>query len=260
MYPEHLFSIFGVGINSYLLAYISGFFASIGLALVLTREKRLPHTLVIDLCFLVAAAAYTGGRLYYAVLFQKLSGWEVFTGRGVASIGAICGVLFAVLLFVRVHPKIRSQAFDYVDISVTSVALYSVFARIGCFSAGCCHGKPAYDLPWAVIFSKPSCGCIFKGIPVHPTQLYMAAGNFCILILLLRLRNRQNFRGNLLWVYGICYGLLRFAVEFFRGDVRPMIGALSWNQWICLGFVIIGSLMLVRKFRSLRALRLTPSS
>lgn len=251
MYPEPLFYISGAGFNCYLIAYSVGFFASFGLAMLLTKEKGLPQAVMADMCFLSAAAAYIGGRLYFASLFEKLSGWDLFTGSGVASMGAINGVLFIALIVVHVHPKTRCKPFDYMDIGVTCIPLYSIFARIGCFSAGCCHGKPAYNLPWAVIFSHPSSGCIFKGIPVHPTQLYLAAGNFCILILLLNLRNHPNFKGALLWVYLLCYGLLRFMIEFYRGDVRPMIGVLSWNQWICLGFVLIGGIMLARRRREL---------
>jgi phosphatidylglycerol:prolipoprotein diacylglycerol transferase len=260
MCPEAIFVLSDIRINGYLLAYSVGFFVTFGMAIVLAKEKGLPQMLVTDLSFLSAAAAYIGGRLYYAVLFQKLRGWDVFTGKGAASLGAIIGVLSVILLFVHIHPKTRSDPSDYTDISAPCIALYSVFARIGCFSAGCCHGKPAYELPWAVIFTHPSSGCIFKGIPVHPAQLYEIAGDMCIFILLLTVRNRPIFRGNLLWVYGLGYGLIRFVIEFYRGDVRPMIGALSWNQWICLCFMLTGGIMLVRRFMRRGALPLTSSS
>jgi phosphatidylglycerol:prolipoprotein diacylglycerol transferase len=39
--------------------------------------------------------------------------------------------------------------------------------------------------------------------------------NFLILLLL---RKRQTFRGEVFWSYVILYSILRFFVEFFRGD------------------------------------------
>ena len=51
-------------------------------------------------------------------------------------------------------------------------------------------------------------------------------------------------RGYLLASYFLGYGTLRFVVEFVRGDLRPFLGPLSLNQWLCAGFVAAGLLLI----------------
>lgn len=97
-------------------------------------------------------------------------------------------------------------------------------------------------------FTHPATACIYKGLPVHPTQLYHVAANLTIFSLLMALRKRHSLKGTLIWVYFLAYGLLRFVVEFYRGDVRPMVGVLSINQVLCLVFIALGGGMLARRF------------
>ena len=59
---------------------------------------------------------------------------------------------------------------------------------------------------------------VMHGIPVHPTQLYEVAGNLAIFAGLGVFYRRKRFDGQIFWLYVLSYGLLRFAVEFFRGD------------------------------------------
>ena len=69
--------------------------------------------------------------------------------------------------------------------------------------------------------------------PLHPTQLYEAAGELAIFGVLLLLRgagasrprrrgHRRNASarkpGTLILLYAVLYGLLRFGVELYRGD------------------------------------------
>jgi phosphatidylglycerol:prolipoprotein diacylglycerol transferase len=58
---------------------------------------------------------------------------------------------------------------------------------------------------------------------MHPVQLYEAAGNlliFFILNFLLSNRRSAGRGGRVLAAYAALYALLRFSVEFFRGDDR----------------------------------------
>ena len=99
--------------------------------------------------------------------------------------------------------------------------------------AGCCYGKHAEDLPWAVTFLDPE-SLARIGIPLHPTQLYESAGEFINFLILITLRKRQAFKGQLFWSYLLIYSVVRFTVEFFRGDeVRGFLfGNISISQGI----------------------------
>ena len=56
------------------------------------------------------------------------------------------------------------------------------------------------------------------GIPVHPTEIYEALGNVAIFLGLSLFYRRKRFDGQIWWWYVLSYGVLRFVVEFFRGD------------------------------------------
>jgi len=243
MYPEPLFYILGQPINFYALIGFLGCLLSLGLGIALTRRRDMPPAIVLDMWLIAIVAAVLGGellpRLPAAFGGPRMGSW---------SLAGIVSVLCSLSIFSALHPATRLRPLEALDIAVVSMAPFHVLLRLGCFSAGCCHGKPAYGLPWAVTFTNPASASIYKGIPVHPTQLYHAAANLLIVILLLKLFKRPAFRGALMWVYLLAYGLLRFVIEFYRGDVRPMVGFLSLNQVVCLAFIFVGGTMLARRF------------
>jgi phosphatidylglycerol:prolipoprotein diacylglycerol transferase len=78
----------------------------------------------------------------------------------------------------KVHPWI------FADIASPGIALGLSIASIGCFSSGCCYGKPT-QLPWAITFTNPYVSenlGVPLHIPLHPTQLYTATGAFILFI------------------------------------------------------------------------------
>ncbi len=87
-------------------------------------------------------------------------------------------------------------------------------------------------------------------LPVYPTQLMESAGELALFVLLLILRRNKRFHGQLLATWLVGYALLRFTVEFFRGDVirnflfkwpteaDPVI--LSTSQTVSLGIFLTG--------------------
>lgn len=92
--------------------------------------------------------------------------------------------------------------------------------RIGCFLVGDDYGRPT-SLPWGVAFPE--------GLPpttarVHPTQIYEGLGLALLAVLLVRWRRGGVTDRVVLGRYLLIGGLLRFAVEFLRIDVRVLAG------------------------------------
>jgi phosphatidylglycerol:prolipoprotein diacylglycerol transferase len=115
--------------------------------------------------------------------------------------------------------------------------------RIGCLMAGCCYGN-ATSACW---------GIHLHGANRHPTQLIESLGLFIISFYLLRSRaSLKSFS-----FYFIGYGVLRFGIEVLRGDeIRGLWGALTPSQWISLGLILLGIILLVsRKFNELQVLQ-----
>ena len=145
---------------------------------------------------------------------------------------------------------------------IPQIALAQGFGRIGCFLAGCCYGKPT-DSHFGVVF--PVEAIAPSGIPLIPTQLISAAGDFLIFAILLLLsyfatdylkvrkgeeelldkdavtKKLRFFQPlSMSGMYLILYGIGRFAIEFLRADPRRTALGLTSNQYVSIVFVIAG--------------------
>lgn len=82
---------------------------------------------------------------------------------------------------------------------------------------------------------------------MHPTQLYSSLGLFAIFAFLIWLRKRRTFPGELLWSYTLVYSIVRFFMEFLRGDPRGSVlgGLLSSAQAIGIFLAGISVVMLL---------------
>jgi len=114
------------------------------------------------------------------------------------------------------------------DACAPGIAIGNFFGRQGCFAAGCCWGKPT-TLPWGVKFTEA--GHAITGVPtdtyLHPTQLYESFAMFIVFLFLLWLHKRRRFSGEVILTYALLYSIIRFVIEFFRGDPRGDILGLT---------------------------------
>jgi phosphatidylglycerol:prolipoprotein diacylglycerol transferase len=94
------------------------------------------------------------------------------------------------------------------------------------------------DLPWGMVF--PGAG----DAPRHPSQLYQLLLEGLLLFVLLWWYARSGpARGRVAAAFLVGYGVLRFAVEFFR-EPDAHLGlldlGLSMGQWLCVPMVLAG--------------------
>ena len=254
MLPHPLFTFRGYPVSAYLvclgLAMITGW----TLAWVTARRVSIPYRFIWDAWFGSAALAWLGARSWHFLLTVIPGGsaahhsWSSPDAAGVASIGAIAAFLLALAILVRIDRRIRHRSEAALDCFLPGLAGAEAVARLGCFSAGCCHGCPAYGLPWAVTFPMDS-GCSFAGIPVHPTQIYQSLGCGFLALFLYAIAgsNRSSaFPISGLAVYSLGYGALRFVTEGFRGDQSPILAGLSLNQILSLALLGTGLVLVFR--------------
>ena len=126
------------------------------------------------------------------------------------------GIAFA-LWYLRKH---RIPTWKIGDLAGPALALGHGFGRIGCFSAGCCFGREC-DVPWGVTFQNEyahNLTGIPQGTVLHPTQLYEAFLNFANFLILFFILKRKRFDGQVFSLYIVNYSVIRYFVEFYRGD------------------------------------------
>jgi phosphatidylglycerol:prolipoprotein diacylglycerol transferase len=128
------------------------------------------------------------------------------------------------------------------------IALGHVVGRFGCLFAGCCYGRET-SVPWAIKFTDPFAAANVGtplNVPLHPTQLYEAAAELVILIVLLTTERRnRGFAGRTFWLYMLLYAISRFIIEFYRGDERGTVGMFSTSQFISILLAPLAIAMLV---------------
>jgi len=243
-----------IGVHSYGVLIAVGLALGIVLAYRQARRVGLDAGRMLDAAFWMTLAGLVASRLAYVIVnvrdFARVCADGTATASGTTrTFGRVlsdCGRVFAVwqggLVFLGGvagaawvayrFAKREGWSFAVVgDLFAPALALGHAFGRVGCYAAGCCFGK-ASDVAWAVAFPRGSVafdelttvGAIIPGAgvtpPLHPTQLYEAAGELVIGIALVALRRRVAHRpGALLIGYLAAYAVLRFVVELFRGDV-----------------------------------------
>jgi len=133
------------------------------------------------------------------------------------------------------------------DAFAPGIAAGHALGRLGCFLAGCCWGKPT-DVAWAVTFTDPYSARVVGvplGVPLHPAQLYEATAEVVIFVFLVFLWRRRSFSGQVFVAYLMLYAVVRFVIEFFRGDPRGdylFHGALSQAQVISVALFVAAGL------------------
>jgi phosphatidylglycerol:prolipoprotein diacylglycerol transferase len=202
---------------------------------------------IIDIAFYILLTALIGARLLFILMnlqeytAHPLDIFKIWQG-GLVFYG---GLLPAVAIGIWYIKRLGLPLWQMADICAPSLALGHAFGRIGCFLAGCCYGQ-ACTLPWAVTFTDPR-SLAPQGIPLHPIQLYSVLGLLALFALLLFLRKKKTFQGELFWTYIFCYAVGRFFLEFLRGDDRGSVlgGILSTTQAISIPLAGISVAMLL---------------
>lgn len=177
------------------------------------------------------------GPGYYLTSFRGLL--ELFRAGGIFY-GGLLGALAAGVFFVRVK---KVPFLDFADAAAPAVALGQAVGRLGCLAAGCCWGSRCTK-PWAITFTDPHAGenvGVPMGVPLHPTQLYEAAGLFVLLGLILAF-GRGRVPGRTFSLYLVGAAVLRFVVELYRGDPRGTVAGtdLSTSQGIAVALFAVG--------------------
>lgn len=170
--------------------------------------------------------------------YNSLDIWDtlmqMFKG-GFVFYGGLLGGFLGVLIYAKQF-KISFKSLILTLIPV--VPLIHAIGRIGCLFAGCCYGMEYHGFG-AIIFEDSILAP--NGVPLFPMQIVEAIFNFIIFIVLLLTYKKFTGTYKTLGLYCILYSILRFTLEFFRGDlIRGIYFSLSTSQWISIALFVVG--------------------
>ena len=237
MYPE-LFSIGKFTIYTYGVFVALGFF--VGMQYIVKHSKNIINKQqVYDFLFYMILVGIIGARLFYVCLdlsyylSHPLEIIQVWKG-GLVYYGGFIAVL--VLTFFYFKNK-KINVLKLMDVFAPALALGHLFGRIGCFFSGCCYGK--------------NTDCFLAISQKHPTQLYEALGNLIIFFILHNFLKKSHRDGYVFVLYMLLYSILRFGVEFFRGDDRGIfVFGLSPAQNISIIIFMIAMTFIFNMYRN----------
>ncbi len=248
-----------LAIRWYALAYIAGILLGWYYARRLVAAPSLwgtrPHPDLRDIDDLVTWATLgiiAGGRLGFVLIYKPgyyldhpLDALKVWEG-GMSFHGGMVGVLVAGLLFARSRNLSRLALFD---IMCTVVPVGLLFGRIANFINGELWGRPS-NVSWAMVF--PGAG----PEPRHPSQLYQAAMEGALLLIVLAIAVRMGALkrpGMACGIFGVGYGLARIVGEEFRmpdAQLGFFFGGLTMGMLLSVPMVLVGALLIARAMRA----------
>jgi len=211
-----------------------------------TRRARLVNVhadIIADVTLWLMVGGIVGARVVYVTTYWKTQFAdqpfsEVFMVQhgGLVYYGGLIGSSLAGIAYLTWK---KAPVWKIGDILAPSIALGSMFGRIGCLLNGCCYGY-ACDLPWAIHFPATH---ETEGKAVHPTEIYDALLNLILYLGLAWLfRHRRKFDGQIFAIYLMVYAIFRSIAEAFRGDypVDHIHGGITSAQLLSIPMFIVG--------------------
>jgi len=160
-------------------------------------------------------------------------------------------VLFSLFAYIYAKKIFKNNYKKILAISFIGMSLYQAIGKLGCFSAGCCFGKPTsffLGLKFKYLGRKIH---PYAGVKIHPTQLYESFFDLLNFLLLFILLKKKVENRKIISLYFINYGLIRFFEEYLRGDLgrgylvksSSSLLSLSTPQLYSLIFIVFGTVL-----------------
>ena len=247
--------LFGRQIGLYVILAICGALVAGTWACYTARKRGYDDNPTVIILLFGALGAFLGGFLLYGafnfqLLLELMNNRAEYSFReflvalrlvfgGTVFFGGLMGGLLGGFITAQL---MKLPLGEYADMLTPAIPLFHVFGRIGCFLAGCCFGV---ESNFGVVFQN-SLIAEANGVRRLPIQLVESALNLLLFLLLAYLLKKNKWQGRLLPLYIILYSVMRFILEFWRGDTaRGFVLGISTSQFISLTLIILCVLFLV---------------
>lgn len=212
----------------------------------LIRNTHIPTDQYLDLLFFLFLCIIAGGRIGYVLFYQSVDLWShpshlLYLWRGGMSFhGALAGFVIGTTLAAN---RLNLPALWLFDFFAPLIPPCLGLGRIGNLINAELIGRPT-QMPWGVIYPQ------IDSIVRHPSQIYEAFGEgFVLWYILNRCLPARYGDGVLSSIFLLCYGSMRFALEFFRQPDSQLgfvlFHAITMGQILSLPMIAIGTLLLI---------------
>ncbi len=252
MQPSPIFVRIGpITVYWYGVLIVLGSLLAAQIASRLSRRNGHDPEIAWNLLIVCLVTGVLGARIYHII-----SSWEYYRANpgemfslqmsGFGIFGAVLGGSIGLWIYAK-HEKL--QFLEWADYIAPGLILAQSIGRWGNFFNQELYGHPT-DLPWGIYIAPEHRLPGFEAFErFHPTFLYESVLNFVAflaLYYLVRKWQKNRLYGDIFFLYGIFYAVIRFFTEFQRPDAW-LISGVPTAQWVSLGFILLcSSLLLVR--------------
>lgn len=241
-------SIAGINIYWYAILIVMAFC----IALILCKKDNGKYNIffdtILDMSIIVIPISILCARMYYIAFnlgYYIQNPLEIFNIRngGLAIFGGIIGGILAISIYCY---KKKINVLDMLDYIVPYLPLGQAIGRWGNF-----FNVEAHGIKTDSVFRM---GIIENGsyIEVHPTFLYESVCNIIIFLILYSIRNKRKYKGQLVYMYLVLYGLVRAIIESLRTD-SLMVGNFKVSQLVAIVlFFAFGIILIYEKLKKIR--------
>lgn len=243
-----MINILGREVPLYGLCWIIGIALAFIVALFLLKRAGL------DAFDLACSAVFTlggvviGAKLLFiivslpTIIELKLSPLELIAG-GFVFYGGLIGGALGLLLYTRIF---KVKLMNIVDVYAAVIPLGHACGRVGCFLGGCCYGME-YDGPLSYTYSEGVLNASTPiGVPLFPVQLFEAGLLLLLFVPMLIIYFKTERTGICGAIYLYAYAVIRFILEYFRGDKeRGSLLAFSTSQIISILIIVFVTVFII---------------
>ena len=184
----------------------------------------------------------------FDLLFKYLE-YGIFKIYGITFYGGLIGACVVMYVLLKISKsETQYNISEWFEILTPPFIVFHFFGRLGCFFAGCCYGRNS-DSVFALAFpDNEKMGIFHNGQKCYPTQLFEALALVVILIFVMLAKKKFQ-------TYLMCYALVRFNLEFLRGDDRGFFtNQISPSQIISIviicGFILYKLIIFLKNRRN----------
>jgi len=229
------------GVHPYSFFAHIGYICSVSLFILLLLKYQFPISKYTQIFLLSGLGLIIGAKLfgiasglYDSLLNNKPLSLDIITKTGIVFYGGLVGFLVSFIFLCKLRMKYLEKR--VLDLVAVCIPLFHFWGRIGCFFGGCCFGKET-DSKLSILYTTRYLNETITAQMI-PIQLVEASTNLIIFFILTYLLFHERLKHKLIIVYLLTYAIIRFVLEFYRGDYGRGV-------WLNMSFSQIMSILLI---------------
>jgi phosphatidylglycerol---prolipoprotein diacylglyceryl transferase len=245
------FEIGPFAVHWYALFIMTGAVLAALLATKLARFRGLRAEALFDIAIVAIVAGIIGARLYFVSL-----NWDRFSQDPIQILNVPSGglsihgaIVFGVAAIIIMTWRMKEPVLSWLDVAAPSVALGQAIGRWGNYANQEAFGTPT-DRAWGIEIRPENRPAEYAEYThFHPTFFYESVLNLVnaalLTWLIVRFSGREWLRaGDILGIYLIAYGVIRWPLEWLRTD-SLFIGPAPAAYWLSAALILGGIAIMV---------------